>query len=102
MHNSVGKIFEEAAEHRGRVLESRVDRGLSRHQVRKDVSIHEREEVFVFFLARCCLGQVPGGAPFSQRSEQATACTNRRGRKFLRSMVRIGHGYVRGRLERAR
>ena len=27
--------------------------------------------------ARCCLGQVPGGAPFSQRSEQATACTNR-------------------------
>ena len=26
-----------------------------------------------FFLARCCLGQVPGGAPFSQRSEQATA-----------------------------
>ena len=32
---------------------------------------------FAFFLARCCLGQVPGGAPFSQRSEQATACTNR-------------------------
>ena len=31
----------------------------------------------LFFLARCCLGQVPGGAPFSQRSEQATACTNR-------------------------
>ena len=30
-----------------------------------------------FFWARCCLGQVPGGAPFSQRSEQATACTNR-------------------------
>ena len=30
-----------------------------------------------FLLARCCLGQVPGGAPFSQRSEQATACTNR-------------------------
>ena len=30
-----------------------------------------------FFLARCCLGQVPGGAPFSQRSELATACTNR-------------------------
>ena len=26
-----------------------------------------------FFLALCCLGQVPGGAPFSQRSEQATA-----------------------------
>ena len=46
MYNSVGKIFEEAAEHRGWVLESRVDRGLSRHQVRKDVSIHEREEVF--------------------------------------------------------
>ena len=40
MYNSVGKIFEEAAEHRGRVLESRVD------QVRKDVSIYEREEVF--------------------------------------------------------
>ena len=33
--------------------------------------------IFFFFLARCCLGQVPGGAPFSQRSEQATACTNR-------------------------
>ena len=32
---------------------------------------------FFFFLARCCLGQVPGGAPFSQGSEQATACTNR-------------------------
>ena len=46
MYNSVGKIFEEAAKHRGRVFESRVDRGLSRHQVRKDVSIHEREEVF--------------------------------------------------------
>ena len=30
-----------------------------------------------FFLARCCLGQVPGGAPFSQRSELATACTSR-------------------------
>ena len=30
-----------------------------------------------FFFSRCCLGQVPGGAPFSQRSEQATACTNR-------------------------
>ena len=28
-----------------------------------------------FFLARSCLGQVPGGAPFSQRSELATACT---------------------------
>ena len=33
--------------------------------------------LMVFFLARCCLGQVPGGAPFSQRSELATACTNR-------------------------
>ena len=33
--------------------------------------------LWFFFLARCCLGQVPGGAPFSQRSEQATACTNR-------------------------
>ena len=31
MHNSVGKIFEEAAEHSARVLESRVDGGLSRH-----------------------------------------------------------------------
>ena len=30
-----------------------------------------------FFFARCCLGQVPGGAPFSQRSELATACTSR-------------------------
>ena len=27
-----------------------------------------------FFLARCCLGQVPGGAPFSQRSEQVWIC----------------------------
>ena len=36
-----------------------------------------REEADVFFLARCCLGQVPGGTPFSQRSELATACTNR-------------------------
>ena len=36
---------------------------------------HQSHEFF--FLARCCLGQVPGGAPFSQRSEQATACTNR-------------------------
>ena len=57
MYNSVGKIFEEAAEHRGRVLESRVDRGLSRHQVRKDVPIHEREEVFeVFFF--CCIAEL--------------------------------------------
>ena len=31
----------------------------------------------VFFLARRCLGQVPGGGPFSQRSELATACTSR-------------------------
>ena len=31
----------------------------------------------ILFLARSCLGQVPGGAPFSQRSELATACTNR-------------------------
>ena len=30
-----------------------------------------------FFLARSCLGQVPGGAPFSQRSKLATACTSR-------------------------
>ena len=30
-----------------------------------------------FFLARSCLGQVPGGAPFSQRSDLATACTSR-------------------------
>ena len=35
------------------------------------------DRYMLFFLARCCLGQVPGGAPFSQRSEQATACTNR-------------------------
>ena len=35
------------------------------------------QPLYLFFLARCCLGQVPGGAPFSQRSEQATACTNR-------------------------
>ena len=33
--------------------------------------------LLLFFLARSCLGQVPGGAPFSQRSELATACTNR-------------------------
>ena len=30
-----------------------------------------------FFLAWSCLGQVPGGVPFSQRSELATACTSR-------------------------
>ena len=35
------------------------------------------QEFLGFFLALCCLGQVPGGAPFSQRSELATACTNR-------------------------
>ena len=29
----------------------------------------------VFFFARSYLGKVPGGAPFSQRSERATACT---------------------------
>ena len=27
---------------------------------------------YIFFLARCCLGQVPGGAPFSQRSKLTT------------------------------
>ena len=31
----------------------------------------------LFFFARSCLGKVPGGAPFSQRSERATACTIR-------------------------
>ena len=61
MYNSVGKIFEEAAEHRGRVLESRVDRGLSRHQVRKDVSIHEREEVFEVNGPWVCEGQTGKG-----------------------------------------
>ena len=30
-----------------------------------------------FFFARSCLGKVPGRAPFSQRSERATACTIR-------------------------
>ena len=36
MYNSVGKIFEEAAEHRGsRVLESRVDRGRLLHWRRR-------------------------------------------------------------------
>ena len=30
-----------------------------------------------FFFARSCLGKVPGGTPFSQRSERATACTIR-------------------------
>ena len=29
------------------------------------------------FFARSCLGKVPGGASFSQRSERATACTIR-------------------------
>ena len=29
------------------------------------------------FLARSCLGKVPGRAPFSQLSQQATACTIR-------------------------
>ena len=46
--------------------------------VREDeVQLPAREGSESFFLARCCLGQVPGRAPFSQRSEQATACTNR-------------------------
>ena len=31
-------------------------------------------ELLSLFLARSCLGQVRGGAPFSQRSELATAC----------------------------
>ena len=31
----------------------------------------------MFFFARCCLGKVPGGAPFSQLSKRATACTVR-------------------------
>ena len=44
--------------------------------IREEHLIHPKGDFF-FFLARCCLGQVPGGAPFSQRSEQATACTNR-------------------------
>ena len=30
-----------------------------------------------FSFARSCLGKVPGGAPFSQRSERVTACTIR-------------------------
>ena len=30
-----------------------------------------------FFFARSCLGKVPGGAPFSQLSKRATACTIR-------------------------
>ena len=38
---------------------------------------HTGQVQFCFFLARSCLGQVPGGAPFSQRSKLATACTNR-------------------------
>ena len=37
--------------------------------VESDVDVEELGELF---LARCCLGQVPGGAPFSQRSELAT------------------------------
>ena len=37
----------------------------------------ESDQNNYFFLTRCCLGQVPGGAPFSQRSKLATACTNR-------------------------
>ena len=31
----------------------------------------------LFFFARSCLGKVPGRAPFSQLSQQATACTIR-------------------------
>ena len=30
---------------------------------------------YLFFFARSCLGKVPGRAPFSQRSERATACS---------------------------
>ena len=33
--------------------------------------------VGAFFLARSCLGKVPGRAPFSQLSKRATACTIR-------------------------
>ena len=40
-----------------------------------DLGNHWHEAIF--FFALCCLGKIPGGAPFSQRSEQATACTNR-------------------------
>ena len=50
------------------------------HGVAKEMKMDEKwipAMPVLFFLARCCLGQVPGGAPFSQRSEQATACTNR-------------------------
>ena len=43
----------------------------------RDNSTDFPSAMFLFFLARCCLSQVPGGAPFSQRSELATACTSR-------------------------
>ena len=51
---------------------------LKRPDVRDLVLSEEPEQPDVsLFLARCCLGQVPGGAPFSQGSELATACTSR-------------------------
>ncbi len=51
----------------------------------RDVSTHHSTSVgtgttrrqLCFFLLSAALGQVPGGAPFSQRSKLATACTNR-------------------------
>ena len=46
MHNSVSQISEETAQNRSRVLELRIDRGTSRHQVRQDMPIHEGEKAF--------------------------------------------------------
>ena len=35
----------------------------------REVAAQEYKPQTMLFLARSCLGQVPGGAPFSQRSE---------------------------------
>ena len=40
-------------------------------------SIEGQLNCSLFFFARSCLGKVPGRAPFSQLSQQATACTIR-------------------------
>ena len=43
----------------------------------KLVELHKCTSKEQEIKARCCLGQASGGAPFSQRSRRATACTNR-------------------------
>ena len=46
MHHGVSEICEETAQTRSRVLACRIDRCLSRHKVRQNMSIHEGEKAF--------------------------------------------------------